>query len=202
LVANQVITLFEHQAISYQELGLPANDPLFYTLDRINQDAGLDLIQLELHGLRATQYVGVIQAGAHLFQILPKIDCDPEGYADAPAGSMPYDLAADSAARNFIHLLSLARRLKLHPQTLAALRTSRGSWLEMFTNLFTVELMTQLQQGFYQDYVRRDDMLPYVRGRWNIARQFITNQTWPRGWMFLMTTIHQIHSSIVSSISQ
>jgi 5-methylcytosine-specific restriction enzyme subunit McrC len=173
LAANKVITLFEHQAISYQELGLPANDPLLDTLDRLNQDAGLDLIQLERQGLRATQYVGVIQAGAHLFQILPKIDCDPEGYADAPAGSMPYDLAADSAARNFMHMLSLARRLKLHPQTLATLRTSRGSWLEILTNLFTVELMTQLQQGFHQDYVRRDDMLPYLRGRWNIARQFI-----------------------------
>jgi len=42
----------------------------------------------------------------------------------------------------------------------------------MLTRLFAVELLTQLQQGFHQDYVRREDLLPYVRGRWNIARQF------------------------------
>jgi 5-methylcytosine-specific restriction enzyme subunit McrC len=181
LAANKVITLFEHQPIPYQELGLPANDPLMDTLDRLNKSAGKELIQLERNGLRATQYVGVIQVGAHFFQILPKIDCDPNGLAEAPAGSMPYDLAADSAARNFMHLLRLASRLKLHPQALATLRTGRGSWLEMLTNLFAVELMTQLQQGFNQDYVRRDEMLPYVRGRWNIARQFLYQPNLAKG---------------------
>ncbi len=173
MAVSKVVTLFEHQTILYQSLGLPANDPLLDTLDRLNQSAGKELIQLERNGLRATQYVGVIQAGAHLIQILPKIDCDPDGRSEAPAGSMPHDLAANSAARNFMHLLSHAHRLKLHPQALAALRTGRGSWLEMLTNLFAVELITQFQQGFHQDYVRRDDMLPYVRGRWNIARQFV-----------------------------
>jgi 5-methylcytosine-specific restriction enzyme subunit McrC len=173
LVANNLITLFERQAILFQSLELPANDPLLNALDRLNQSAGKELIQLERNGLRATQYVGVIQAGAHLIQILPKIDCDPNGLADAPAGSPSHDRAVISAARNFMHMLRLARRLKLQPQALATLRTSRGTWLEMLTRLFTVELATQLQQGFHQDYVRRDDMLPYVRGRWNIARQFI-----------------------------
>jgi 5-methylcytosine-specific restriction enzyme subunit McrC len=173
VVASNLITLFEHQAIPYQALGLPVNDPLLDTLDRLNQSAGKDLIHLERNGMRATQYVGVIQVGAHLFQILPKIDCDPDGRIEAPDGSMPHDLAANSAAQNLIHLLSHARHLKLHTQALASLRSSHGSWLELLTSLFTVELVTQLQQGFHQDYVRRDDMLPYVRGRWNITRQFV-----------------------------
>ena len=91
MTASKVITLFEHQAISYQELGLPANDPLLDTLDRLNKSAGTNLLQPERNGMRATQYVGVIQAGALLFQILPKIDCDPDGHAEAPAGSMPLE---------------------------------------------------------------------------------------------------------------
>jgi 5-methylcytosine-specific restriction enzyme subunit McrC len=173
LDAGNIITLFERQANTYQSLGLAANDPLLETMDQLNQSAGKELIQLERKGLRATQYVGVIQAGAHLIQILPKIDCDPDGLAEAPVGTMSHDLAVISAARNFMHLLNLARRLKLQPQALATLRIGRGTWLEMLTYLFTTELMTQLQQGFHQDYVRRDEMLPYVRGRWNIARQFV-----------------------------
>jgi 5-methylcytosine-specific restriction enzyme subunit McrC len=173
LASNNLITFFEHQAISYQSLGLPANDPLLDALNRLNQNAGKELIQLERQGLRATQYVGVIQAGAYLIQILPKIDCDPDGRAEAPTGSRPHDLAVTSAARNFMHLLNLARRLQMHHQALATLQTARGSWLEMLTDLFAIELMIQLQQGFHQDYVRREDMLPYIRGRWNIARQFV-----------------------------
>lgn len=173
MAESNLITIFEHQAIPYQSLGLPTNDPLLDTLERLNQNAGKEIIQLQRNGLRATQYVGVIQAGARIIQILPKIDCDPDGRAEAPDGSMAHDLAANSAARNFMHLLSLAHRMKVDPQAVASLRTSRGSWLEMLTHLFAIELLKELQQGFHQDYVRREEMLPYIRGRWNIARQFI-----------------------------
>jgi len=151
---------------------LTANDPLLEILDRLNQNSGKELIRLERKGLRATQFVGVIQAGGRTIQILPKIDCDPEANTEAVVGSASYERAAVSASQNFLHLLTHARHLKLHNQSLASLSTNRGTWLEMLTRLFAVELLTQLQQGFHQDYVRREDLLPYVRGRWNIARQF------------------------------
>jgi 5-methylcytosine-specific restriction enzyme subunit McrC len=172
LPENNLITLFEHQAIPYNAMDLPANDSLLDILERLNQNAGKELIQLERNSLQATQYVGVIQAGVHLIQILPKIDCDPNGNGEAPAGSLPHDQAVVSAARNFMHLLSHARQLKLHNQSIATLRTNRSTWLEMLTRLFAVELMTQFQQGFHQDYIRREETLPYIRGRWNIPRQF------------------------------
>ena len=170
---HDLITLFERQAIPYQALGLQANDPLLEALDRLNQSAGVELIRLERKGLRATQFVGVIQAGGRTIQILPKIDCDPDASTDAVVGSLSYERAAASAAQNFMRLLIHARKLKLHNQTLATLSSGRGVWLEMLTRLFAVELLTQLQQGFHQDYIRREDLLPYVRGRWNIARQFV-----------------------------
>ena len=169
---DNVITLFERQTIPYQALGLTANDPLLEILDRLNQNSGKELIRLERKGLRATQFVGVIQAGGRTIQILPKIDCDLEANAEAVIGSASYERATVSASQNFLHLLTHARRLKLHNQSLASLSTNRGTWLEMLTRLFAVELLTQLQQGFHQDYIRREDLLPYVRGRWNIARQF------------------------------
>ncbi len=178
---NSVITLFERQAVSYQALGLAANDPFLEILDRLNQSSGRELIRLERAGLRATQFVGVIQAGEYTIQILPKIDCDPEANAEAVIGSASYERAAASAAQNFLHLLTHARRLKLHNQSLATLSTNRGAWLEMLTRLFAVELLTQLQQGFHQDYVWREDLLPYVRGRWNIARQFVRQPNLTQG---------------------
>ncbi len=169
---NNVITLFERQTVTYQALGLTANDPLLEILDRLNQNSEKELIRLERKGLRATQFVGVIQAGGCTIQILPKIDCDPEANAEAVIGSASYERAAVSASKNFLYLLTQALRLKLHNQSQASLSTNQGTWLEMLTRLFAVELLTQLQQGFHQDYVRREDLLPYVRGRWNIARQF------------------------------
>lgn len=119
-----------------------------------------------------------------MIQILPKIDCEPGASAEAAVGSFAYEKAAVSAARNFLHLLIHTHKLKLHNQTLAALSTGRGAWLEMLTHLFAIELLTQLQQGFHQDYVRREDLLPYVRGRWNIARQFIRQPNLTQGFLY------------------
>jgi 5-methylcytosine-specific restriction enzyme subunit McrC len=169
---ESIVSIFERQIVPYQTLGLTSNDPFLEILDRLNTSSGKELIQLERKGLRATQLVGVIQAGKHTIQILPKIDCDPEANADAILGSVPYERAAASAAKNFMHLLTYTSGLKLHNQSQAALNTNRGTWLEMLTRLFAVELLTQFQQGFHQDYVRREDLLPYIRGRWIIARQF------------------------------
>lgn len=178
---NSPITIFERQTIPYQALGLQNNDPLLESLDCLNQNAGKELIRLERKGLRALQYVGVIQAAGRMIQILPKIDCDPDANAEAAVGSASYEKAAASAARNFLHLLIYVRKLKLHNQSLSTLSSSRGAWLEMLTRLFAVELLTQLQQGFHQDYVRREDLLPYVRGRWNIARQFVRQPNLAQG---------------------
>ncbi len=60
---NSTITIFERQAIPYQALGLQNNDPLLESLDRLNQNAGKELIRLERKELRALQYVGVISSG-------------------------------------------------------------------------------------------------------------------------------------------
>jgi 5-methylcytosine-specific restriction enzyme subunit McrC len=169
---NKLITIFERHFTFYDEIGLAANDPFLETLDNINKRSETELIQIERKGLRATQFVGVIQVGEYTIQILPKIDFDPNANANAVIGSLSYELAANSAAQNFLYLLTYTLGITLHNQSLATLRTNRGTWLEMLTRLFSIELLTQLQQGFHQDYVRREEHLPYIRGRWNIARQF------------------------------
>lgn len=142
-------------------------------LDQINQKAGVELIRVGRKNLSTTQYVGLIQAGQYSIQILPKIDCDPDANSDAIIGSYPYQRATSSAAQNFLHLLAHTHGLKLHELSISSLSTSQGKWIEMLVRLFSNELYTQLQQGFQQDYVRREELLPYIRGRWNIARQFI-----------------------------
>lgn len=169
---HNLITIFERQAVAYQAVGLKVDDPFLATLEHLNITSGRELIRLERNKLRATQFVGVIQTGNTTIQILPKIDYDPNSDTEALIGSAAYERATTSAAQNFLQLLVHARRVKLHNQSLAALNTHRGAWLEMLTRLFAVELLIQLQQGFHQDYVLQEDLLPYVRGRWNIGRQF------------------------------
>ena len=178
---EQLITLFEQQSIPYQALGLETNDPLLEALDAINQKTGNEIIRIERKGLRTSQFVGVIKAGDYLIQILPKIDYGQDAGAEVVPGTAPYEKAAQYAARNFLHLLRYTEKLTLHNQSIASLSTSRSTWLEMLTRIFAIELLTQLQQGFNQDYVWREEYLQYVRGRWNIARQYSHQPDLTRG---------------------
>src|SRR5688572_16804906 len=116
-MVDKLITIFERQSVSYEELGLTANDPLLEALDILNTNSGNELIRIERNGLRAKQFVGVIQVGGYTIQILPKIDFDPEANTNAFVGSASYERAATSAAQNFLYLLTFARGIKLHNQS-------------------------------------------------------------------------------------
>lgn len=157
-----VVTLFEHQRVGYADLGLDVNAPSLRALDDLNVQSKTDLIILERTALRATQYVGVLQVPGLTLQILPKIDYEP----------LERLSPEESAVRNFLLLLFYAFDIRLHQQTLAILRTTRGPWLDILTHLFATELQTQIQQGLHQDYQWREDTLPYLRGRWDVMRQF------------------------------
>ena len=106
-------TLFEHQKRSYADLDWDRDHPALAQLEQLNADAGAELIHLGRNYLRATQFVGVIRVGQTTLQILPKIDYERTGSSDAQAGSIPYQVAVDSAARNFLYLLSYTQDLQI-----------------------------------------------------------------------------------------
>lgn len=170
LSAKSPITLFEHRFVSYEGLDMPPTDPLWEAVEWINK--GTEIIRLERKGIRALQYVGVIQVNHHTIQILPKIDYDPIVEKTPSIKLSPKESAELTAARNLIHMFIYVNGLKLHSQTLGALSTTRAGWLEMLTQLFATELLNQLRQGYHRDYVQQEDRLPFLRGRWNISRQF------------------------------
>lgn len=172
-MTNRVITLFEQQAVPYHALGLSSSDPLLEVLERINQDQGKEIIRLERKALRTFQYVGVIQTERCTIQILPKIDYDPRIGTASSSVLLSEKSAEITAARNLIYMLIHTRNLKLHHLTLASLGTVQAGWFEMLTRLFADELLIQLKQGYHLDYVVQEDLLPYLRGRWNVTRQFV-----------------------------
>lgn len=169
LSANPCITLFEQQKVSYQELGISPSDPLLDTLEKINQQA--EIIRLERKGFRTLQYVGVIQINETTIQILPKIDYDSPAENPLRSNLSSKENAEHTAARNLISMLIYANGMKVHPQTLGALKVAPGGWLDLLTQLFATELLHQIKQGYHRDYVQQEDRLPFVRGRWNIVRQ-------------------------------
>lgn len=59
------VTLFEHEAISYDELGVHSDAQFSSELEQLNVLSGEDLVRLGRRHLRATQFVGVSPEQSH-----------------------------------------------------------------------------------------------------------------------------------------
>jgi 5-methylcytosine-specific restriction enzyme subunit McrC len=157
----QSVTLFEHDRLSYQALGLPVDHPRLEQLQRFNAAAGVEYITLERQGIRAHQYVGVIDLGDWAIQILPKID-----YQSAT----PFQRET-SAARNLLHMLAYTHGITPRQQPVAGLARQSSNWFELLTRLFAANLHQLLQQGLERSYVPVEDELPVMRGKWRLFDQ-------------------------------
>lgn len=159
-----VVSVFEHEPIS-----LVGEDALFREmhlrqLERLNRQAGVDLIQLGYRQLHATSYVGVIQLGSITLQVLPKVDAT--GTHDTrQRGSV------DSAVANLLWMLVYAGELPIHESEVTSLLKQKGNLFEILVRVFCERLAEQLQRGFYRTYEYREETLPVLKGRWLLGRQ-------------------------------
>lgn len=164
------LTFFEHQTRPYRDLGWPADAPLLGALERLNEAAQCEYFRVGRHGLTARQFVGVLRVGGETIQVLPKID-HGAGASDAHPSTPSYRAAAQSAARNLLHLLSYTHELEVCEADVAALDVTRSTWFELLTRLFAQDLHRLAQQGFQHGYVGHEDNLAVLKGRWLLSRQ-------------------------------
>ena len=161
------VTLFEHDAVSYEELGLNADGHAVGELEQLNAMAGEDLVRLGRTHLKASQFVGVIRTSSLTLQVLPKIDYE----GSSEAGGEALKRAERSAAGNLLLMLSYTHDLRVREQDVVSLSSKRSDWLEILTRLFASNLHTLMRRGMSRAYVRVEETLPVLKGRWNIARQ-------------------------------
>ncbi len=171
---SNTVTLYEHQFRSYNEIGLyPAGstrrEQALVQLERINERAGQEILHLERKGLHANALVGVVSVGDFAFEILPKIDWQPQ--PDAAQANPSLHSMEFSASRNLITMLSYAFGLHLLEQDTAGLGTQQASWLEFLTRLFATSLQREIRSGLSQQYVTQAETLSVLRGRWDVQRQ-------------------------------
>jgi 5-methylcytosine-specific restriction enzyme subunit McrC len=108
--------------------------------------------------------IGLIRVDQIFFQVLPKIDQTAGNY-EGP------EEKASAAVLNLLFLLSYAYDLKLYQPDLAHLASRHANWYEFLTYLFASDLHRQIQLGFAQNYIFREENLPVIRGRWDLNLQ-------------------------------
>lgn len=106
-------------------------------------------------GLKAGQVVGVLSIPGCAVEILPKIDGENGDVRGA-----------------LIHMLSVARGLRIADGELAALDTQRRDFLELLARLFADRLRAAVRRGLPRRYAEREEDLGMLRGRLDVKRQF------------------------------
>lgn len=114
------------------------------------------------HGPRssliAQNFVGVIQLGPHLVEILPKIEAQQA-----------------TIRQNLSRMIAATLGLELHTGSATSMDTHDSSILDVFIRLFCEELWTVIRPGLLRRYQRHEEHLPTLRGRLDIGAQIRHN---------------------------
>lgn len=138
-------------------------EEILKSIDELNEVSNTKLLDLRRDHLVATQFVGMIQIGNCIFEILPKIDyVIDEGNTDEEY---------QSATNNLLVMLAYAYNIKLDSKTLSSLKNVSGTWYELLIRFFSMTLHQEIEKGLSRNYQIREDVLPYIRGRWDISQQ-------------------------------
>lgn len=105
--------------------------------------------------LKAKQVVGVLAIPGATLEILPKVDGSNHAVRQA-----------------LVHMIAVARDLKVADAEFAPLASQRHDLLEIVIGLFVQRLTIAVRRGLPRRYVGLEEDLPVLRGRLNVVRQF------------------------------
>ncbi len=114
-------------------------------------------------GLRARGVVGVIATPGCQLEILPKIE-----------GARERSVDHATLRERLIHMLAMARDIRIDARDVAQLGWQRDTILEVLIRLYCSRLVDAVRQGLPQEYTEQQDDLPTLRGRLDVTRQFST----------------------------
>ena len=113
------------------------------------------------NGLRARGVVGVIATSDCQLEILPKIE-----------GAGERDVDHATLRHRLIHMLAVARDIRIDAGPITQLGWQRHTILELLIRLYCSKLADAVRQGIPRQYADHADDLPNLRGRLDVTRQF------------------------------
>jgi len=117
--------------------------------------------------VRANSHVGVVQVPGLTVEILPKIDSRP---TDDESG-----FKKDLAQRNLLYMLSLTCKVPIEERDIASLSVQKMPLLEALIAIFVERLIGELERGVDHAYIRKEENLPYIKGKLLIGRNIVKN---------------------------
>lgn len=165
MAKREPVRVFEYERLyNEKRKGGRLTIPQFEALVKYNQEHDNRFFTVIHQGIQFKQYVGVIQVGGLTIEVLPKADRE----------------AATDEARQRWHdvlfqMLRVCQRIRLEGSTDADLRLRHATLLDLYIDLFLVEVEQLLHRGLSRQYHAVESNRTALTGRLEFQRHITRN---------------------------
>lgn len=188
------ITVFEHQTVKLHqkfEGGYEFDEQSLNALQRFYGTGGVPYFTLTHRGVRFNEYVGVLQVGDLVIEVLPKADKTSE--PEEP-----------STWRNvLIGMLRAVGTFDVHAPSTSSLHVKPNSILDLYIGLFIHEVEYLLHTGLAKRYRKKEGNVSALKGNLLFAKHLQYNLTHQERFYVRHTTYdveHLLHCILYKTI--
>ena len=188
MASSKLIRVFEHQAIKlHQDIdGVTFDEKSLKALQSYYGDKGVPYYSLTNNGVKFNEFVGVIQVGNTVIEVLPKADKTPDG--DAKTKTYWQALV--------VKMLSAVGLFDIQSTSDSSLKLKSNSILDLYFALFIKEVECLLHSGLAKQYRKKEANVTALKGSIQFAKHIQQNLTHQERFYVRHTTYdveHKLH---------
>lgn len=184
------IIVFEHEILRTDRGEKSLSDAQLKSLQQFYGESGVPYYSLVNNGVKFCEYVGVLQVGDTLIEILPKID---RSLSDSE----------ESWRKVLIDMLHAVGLFPLKAPTSGSLKLKTNSILELYFELFVNELKYLLRQGLVKKYRKTEGNSTSLKGNLKFGKHISQNLVHQERFYIQYTTYdtnHQLHCILYKAL--
>ncbi|GEM56645.1 restriction endonuclease [Flavobacterium branchiophilum] len=186
------ITVFEHESLRIDRGEKRISEIQLKSLQAYFGESGVPYFSLIHNGIRFNEFVGVIQLGELVIEVLPKADASFAGDNDKKQWR---DILID--------MLFAVGVFDIHTPSNSSLKLKSNSILDLYFKIFIQEIESLLHRGLIKKYRKKNGNVIALKGSLHFSKHIQQNLTHQERFFVKHTTYdveHQLHFIIYKTI--
>ena len=188
------ITVFEHQSVKLKQVidGVEFNSTILKALQSYYGDNGVPYFSLIHNGVRFNEFVGVIQIGETIIEVLPKADNSQKGVDEKRKWR---DILID--------MLFAVGIFEIHAPSSSSLKVKHNTILDLYFEIFIREVEYLLHNGLVKQYRKKEGNVSALKGNIQFGKHIQQNIIHQERFYVRYTTYdveHKLHFIIFKTI--